>query len=498
MTAQRNDSNVVVTEAAKGNLPQLSADGGATTTKPSKTKTDGQKADLPEQSARPLGYGTRWGAWIIITLGWGMSLAGVITRGGAVETFMLIVLSLLPVLSIGMPLLGAAGLTADRIIPKLKVKDGDEAVVRLTVRRTIGVPFVWLAVQDAMTNTSSAEKKGIDYRYIAMPLIKREVELHYSVLAVRRGEHQFDHVTVTVGDWLGLTAFRKKLSCPGTLLAVPALPEEMRREAGQLYGAVAEQVSGDSSAAYISDQGEISDRSAGRLRQSGLGPESRPYRDGDSMRHLEWRAAAKGRGMFTKQHLLEQPAEVIMIADTHATAYNRDGRLFDATLAWMARGMELAAAEGCDVRLITGTTGGKREGKVRKGNQEERKRDGLTRQATLLEQLAKLQLRKTAVAIDHLRTELGGLKAGGTVHVYTADWKSGQSWIQLAAYAKDQNCRVSLHIVTRQAVLTYAMREQQRLLEETGLLVHWLAYPERMNRLPETVEGGGQHANVQS
>ncbi|GMK45824.1 hypothetical protein PghCCS26_29520 [Paenibacillus glycanilyticus] len=496
MKRRGNDSNVMLAEAAKGQPAQGFPPSAGNKTKPSgagKAGTGAQETvvEEPAQSARPSVYRTRWGAWLLIAAGWLMSLAGMLTRGGAVETFMLIVLSLLPLLSIVMPLLSTLGLTVSRIIPEAKIKDGDEAVIRLTLRRSSIVPFVWIAVHDGMTNTSAAKRTSLDYRYLVAPLLRKEMEISYSVLAVRRGEHQFGQVTVTVGDWLGLTAFHKKLECPGTLVAVPALPEQQRRRAEQLHGAMAEQVSGDSSAAFISDGGEISAIAADRLlQQAGIGPDSRPYREGDSMRHINWRAAAKGRGMFTKQHLLEQPAEIIMIADTHSAAFNHDGRLFDASLAWLARGIEQAAADGCDVRLLAGTvgTGGAKE-KQKRGGQA-----GHQQVNQLLERLARLKLTKTAVSVDSLRTELGGLKAGSVIHVYTADWKSGQSWIKLAAYAADQKCGIRLHVVTKQTVLTFAMREQQRLLEEAGLSVNWLAYPDKMNRPTQTAEGGSRHA----
>ncbi|NIK69597.1 DUF58 domain-containing protein [Paenibacillus sp. BK720] len=492
MKTQGNDSNVMMAEPAQGQLAQgfpPSAGHNKNPVGADKRGTETQ-VDEPAQSARPPVYRTRWGAWLLIAAGWLLSLAGMLARGGAVETFMLIVLSLLPLLSIFMPLLSTFGLAVSRVITEPKIKDGEEAVIRLTLKRSFFVPFAWIAVQDEMTNTSAAKKTRLDYRYLVAPILRKEVEICYSVLAVRRGEHRFGEVTVTVGDWLGLTAFHKKLDCPGTLAVVPALPEQGRRRTEQLHGAVAEQVSGDSSAAFISDSGELSDITADRLlQQAGIGPDSRPYRDGDSIRHMNWRAAAKGRGMFTKQHLLEQPAEIIMVADTNGAAFNHDERLFDASLAWLARGIEIAAADGCDVRLLAGTVG-------TGGTKEKRKRGGQAAQqaSQLLERLAKLKLTKAAVSLDSLRAELGGLKPGGVIHVYTADWKSGQSWVQLAAYAADQKCRIRLHVVTKQAVLTFAMREQQRLLEQAGLSVNWLAYPDKMNRPTHTAEGGVRHA----
>lgn len=497
MKAQRNDSDLAVTDTSQGHRTQGSQAGTSSKNVPQPQSDD--QISLFEKTGK-LYYRTRWVAWLIIAIGWSVSLAAVLTKGGAVEMYMLIVLSFLPIISIVLPVLSVIGLSISRTIQVQQVKDGGKADVQLTIKRSAAMPFAWLAVHDGMENTSSKEKTRLDYRYIVMPLFQKEVQINYSMLAVRRGEHQFDQVTVTVGDWLGLTAIHRKLACPGVLLALPALPEEIGKRTGRLHGAIAEQISGDSSSAYISDSGEISESVVDKLiQQSGIGPDSRPYREGDSLRHINWRAAAKGRGMFTKQHMLEQPAEVIVIADTFGAAYSQDGRLFDACLGWTARAIERAASEGSEVRLITATAGAAKqskkdnEAKAKSSRKENARRGSLSQQTKAhLERLAKLTLTSTAVTAENLRSELGGLKPGGMIHVFTADWKNGQSWTQLAAYAAEQGCRLELHLVTKQLVLTYAMREQQRQLEQAGIVLNWLAYPEQMNQQPQVVEGGGK------
>lgn len=90
------------------------------------------------------------------------------------------------------------------------------------------------------------------------------------------------------------------------------------------------------------------------------------------------------------------------------------------------------------------------------------------------------------------------MRQGGLFHVYTADWQDGQGWMQLAAYAADYGCRLELHVVTKQSVLTYAMREQQRLLETCGIRMTWLPFPERMSEkafAAITGAEGGEGAN---
>ncbi|WP_042167257.1 DUF58 domain-containing protein [Paenibacillus gorillae] len=444
-------------------------------------------------------YRTRWAAWSLLLLSWGASLSALIVRGGELEAFMLAVLSVIMIIGAGSPLLGASGLAAGREIMARKVRDGGETKVRLTIRRSFGIPLVWYAVGEEVINRTG--NKGMEFRYVAAPLFRKELTIDYSLHNVRRGEHVYSELTVTTGDWLGMTAITRQISCPGELLALPALPEAGSMRVDPEGGIVVERGAGEGVAGIEGAPGTTAARHKKRL--PGVGPESRPYRQGDSPRHIDWRAAAKGRGLYTKQHMAEQPAELAVIVDTSAAAYGGDGRLFDACAAWAAQAIERAAAAGGAVRLLAAqdAAAGDAGGGSEAGTAGERSArvDAVTAvlgsPEALQERLARLRLAGGDSKADGAlyRQELGSLRPGGKLHAYTADWKEGKGWTQLAALANDQGCRLELHIVTKQSVLTYAMREQQRLLETYGILLHWLPFPERMMELPYTAEGGSSN-----
>lgn len=447
------------------------------------------------------GYRTRWGAWTALVLGWAASAAAVIIRGGAVEAFLLAVLSLVIALSIIAPLLSVRGLAASRVIGLKRVKDGGQASVRIAITRLLPVPFVWLAIQDEMANESKAAGGRVEYRFIGAPLFRKAFVFDYTVVGIRRGSHQFGEVTVTVGDWLGLTAIKRKLACSGELLALPGLP-------GLLDNSGKPKLEGDlvnngeaegQQELRSSDSGEVSlGRMNELLRQPGLGADSRPYREGDSLRHVNWRAAAKGRGLHTKQHMLEQPAEQVIVIDTASNSYDGDERLFDASVGWAAQAIELAAAAGGAVRLLADTGKAQLEGEAGQKPVKEaatRLQSAALGQSLLplTERLARLRM-GNGLSLERARQELGGMKPGGTIHCFSADWRQGNGWRELAAYAAEHGCRMELYIITKHAVLSYAMREQQRWLESIGISITWLAFPEQMNQLPQTVGGGDIYA----
>ncbi|MFX3631285.1 MAG: DUF58 domain-containing protein [Candidatus Pristimantibacillus sp.] len=469
-------------------------------------------------------YRTRWGVWVLLIASWCGSLAAAIIRGGAVETFLLTVLGMIILLSALSPLLAVRGLSVSRAVAASQVKDGGEASVRLTISRSRAIPFIWFAVRDEMFNSSSLAKGRLEYRFVAAPLFRKEIHIDYTALSVNRGHHCFDTVTITVGDWLGLTAIKRQIACSDELLVLPALPELGERRLELNGGIVNGEEAGGSITVQQGDGGDMGSTESKR-RHSGIGPESRPYREGDSLRHVNWRAVAKGRGLHTKEHTLEQPAELTVVMDTSISGYGGDERLFDACTGWAAQAIERTAAAGGMVRLIVAQGNDKPEQvnynhaqgndkrnqanySQAKGNEkpkqaaayvanskldEKRKSPNRMMSTKLAEYLARLCLSGETMKMDLIRQELNGMKQGGVLRCFSADWRNGQSWGLLAAYAAERGCRMELYVVTKQSVLSFSMREQQRFLEGCGVQMTWLAFPEQMNRLPQMVEGGSIH-----
>lgn len=453
-------------------------------------------------------YRTRWLAWSAIAVGWAFGLAAVLLRGGAVEWFLTSVLSMIIVISGIAPAIAAARLTAIRKLTRQETVEGGKIEVQLTLKRSYIVPLVWLALRDETVNESSAANQRISYRTVFAPQLRKEATIHYTLNKLRRGRHPFGPVSVTIGDWLGLTAIHKRLECEAAFVVLPGLPQSELMDAAERVGGYAASKQNSTPAGVSVDhRGEEGRHEiAAAVRAAGIGPDSRPYREGDSLRHLDWRSAAKGRSLQTKVFPLEQPAQTFIAVDTAASAYDRDDRLFDACIGWAAHAVRQAAALGGAVTLLTGQGAAavKSQAKTIKGSQQESNApfrmihsslngDLNAGVSDMLHEMAVLRADgKEAMTVSHIDGS-NRLMRGGTILVFTADWRGGRSWGELAGYAAERGCRLELFIVTRSSVPSFAMREQQKWLESGGVKVTWLHVPAGMNVLPYAEEGGDVH-----
>lgn len=453
-------------------------------------KADAEQAgertsSMHEEPAAAYLYRTRWLAWVVIAAGWAGCLAAVLLRGGAVEWFMMAVLTMIIVVSGIAPVMAASGLSAMRVLPQEETREGGQLAIRLTLRRSWLVPFVWLAVHDETVNESSPENHAISVRTVFTPLLRKEMTFFYTLHKLRRGRHPFGHISVTVGDWLGLSAIQKRFECKAEFVVLPGLPQadsavyQSERAGGAAAPAAPSLLAGEARE-HRGDAGRAEIEAA--VRAAGIGPESRPYREGDSLRHLDWRSAAKGRSLQTKVHRLEQPVKTIIAVDTLASAYERDDRLFDACIGWAALAVSNAASFGSAVTLLLGQGQAALQSSFDGGKQSSL--------SGMLHAMALLRADGKGSLAGSLVNGAGPLTRGGTILIFTADWRGGRSWGELAGYAAEQGCRLELFIVTRSSVPSFAMREQQKWLESGGVKVTWLHVPAGMDALPYAEEGG--------
>ncbi|WP_337103691.1 DUF58 domain-containing protein [Paenibacillus sp. YIM B09110] len=434
-------------------------------------------------------YRTKWWLWCLIAVGWGCSVAAVMIRGGAVEWFMAAVLTMISLISGLMPALAAAGLSAVRSVDGVMLRDGGEAGVRLSIARRAAIPFIWVAVREEIANAYTMKESRVVYGAVFIPLMEKDKELAYKLRRLRRGSHSFAPMSVTVGDWLGLTAITKQVDCHSEAITVlPALPAlEQIDEADR-----AAQKAAEGSEAVYTGTGRDSGANAREDRTAiaktaGIGPDSRPYRAGDSLRHMDWRSAARGRGLQTKLHSQETPVGTCIVLDTCAAGYDGNDRLFDACAGWAALAAEQTAVTGAQVTLLMQHGAG--VSAVRSGLEG----DGLTRVSELLLAMsrAKCDSGESIAALLLLEEQL--IERDGAMLAFTGDWRSGKQWGDLAAYAASKSCRLELFIAVQSAVPTFAMREQQKWLESSGVKVTWLHIPAVMNELPFAEEGGELH-----
>ncbi|SFF48933.1 Protein of unknown function DUF58 [Paenibacillus algorifonticola] len=490
---------------------------------------------------------TRWGVWVLLLAGWCAALAAVIQRGMAVEWFMFAVLGCMMLLSAGLPWLAIRGLNVSRQLDEETIRDGGEVEVQLMLGRAFPIPFVWLAVEDTMVNGSTVKQERAAYRYAALLHFETGLALSYRVQLIRRGKHCFEALTVTVSDYLGLTAVSRTFVCRSELLAVPALPEAVAAPGvAALRGsglATVIRLHPEKMDAQEAGSGHEPSERQHAGKQAGMGPEMRPYREGDSLRHVNWRAAARGRGLHTKEHgtTLHRPL-VLMAIDNTANAYNGDERFFDACAGWAAGVLEQDHIAGNRVRLIAGQAaiddggpgthvkaasvlpsgsaqqaGG--SGKPLGAEMDERQEweagssanaegnawletgayedsSAAASMQEVLEQLARLKLVQNGRFVARVSGELDQMTRGGILRCFTADWRNSASWGQLASQAAEQGCQVLLYMLIKQSTPSFAMREQQKWLESFGVRTYWLTYPERMNVQPQLTKGRIRYGDI--
>lgn len=143
-----------------------------------------------------------------------------------------------------------------------------------------------------------------------------------------RGRHPLDGVVLQTTFPLGLLRVSRWLPLEGEVLVYPK-PE------GHLALRVGEGTGGHSTP----------DENAGVLREGDNFAGLRNYRLGDSQRHVDWKAVARGQPMLTKE-FVGSVEEKVWLEWQHATA-----RGTEAKLCQMARWIQLATEQGLEYGL---------------------------------------------------------------------------------------------------------------------------------------------------
>jgi|GEM_PF-3415924 len=407
-------------------------------------------------------YRTRRVAWCVIILALAGCGGAAVVRGGALEWYAFAVLLGVALFSGVLPLAASRGLKIVRTLPGEGEKAaGEEAVITVEIGRRWRFPFVWFAVEDDICNESLMSPSTITCRNVAIPGSEACSVVTYVLPLRHRGVYAFRNITVTVGDWLGLTAIRTTLIIRDELKVWPSLPEGAGLTMLPVTGSIGDEPAYDSEAS-AEWGGRIGDRDMSKRSVSGSGPDSRPYREGDSIRHLDYRAAARGRGLRVKSAMLEQYPSSTMYIDTLAESYGGQDARFESCLSWAAFEAKALFDAGAHVRIITPGWTFEMEGTSANTNQLQE----------LFGLLAGLRAEKEGSGRDWLGH--ASLPARGAVHVFSGNWKEAHRWLPLPSYSAEQAGRPALHLVMEGTDVTSEMRSSQRELEKLGVRVRWL------------------------
>ena len=413
-------------------------------------------------------YRPRWAAWACIAAAFGCSFGAVIGRGGAVEWFLLIMLASVAAISLLLPIAAVRGVAVTRTMPEGQAAAGETGAIGITLTRRSRLPLSWLSVEDTWRNESSLEEKEISLRAVFAPLFAKEMSAQFDAKGLTRGVYRFRTVTVTCGDPFGLTSVRRELLLDGELAVTPAMPLLDRFEepaATSLLGRRSIEAAESSSAGPLAEPNDRSD--AFLTRNAGIGPDTRRYADGDSFRHVDFRAMARGRGLHTKVYPGAPRMELYAAIDQLAAPYGGDDVLFDACIGRMMVDAVRAASENLSVTMFAGEWSFELAG--RPG------RELASRIGELNGLLARL---KPAYEPYDFWTGLEGAGSaalrGRTLRMYSADWQNASRWFELADRIGVQGFRLELRLFTRRGVLSFAMRELARQLDSRGIRVKWL------------------------
>ncbi|WP_308637814.1 DUF58 domain-containing protein [Paenibacillus silvisoli] len=336
---------------------------------------------------------SRFMAQAVVLLLFGASLAALYARGGAVEWLLVTVTGAVAFCGLLLPYMAVGKLSVDRFVKDAgQLVDGGEMEVRLTLRLSRLVPFMWVGLSEVLvpvTDEQTGKQAGtkvrtwagikagtragikagtragnrVAVRHAFLPGFKRVFTCTYTVKGLRRGELDFGTVQVSFGDMLGLTVRTLEVDCPGKVLVRAAAPtgEAFTDLPGYRPG------SSGSERQPIAAFGSQIIAAAARASRSGTGPDMRTYMPGDSPRRIDWRAMARGLGMQTRVSNAEEAGQLIVLLETTQSAYGGDERLFDAHVGRAALLIGQAVRKGKNVLLVTNGADGRNELKVRAG-----------------------------------------------------------------------------------------------------------------------------------
>ncbi|WP_194843445.1 DUF58 domain-containing protein [Paenibacillus sp. B01] len=341
--------------------------------------------------------------------------------------------------------------------------DAGEAAVRLRFSGRRLPPLLLVQVREELSRRTGVSEQPLVLTCWALPWLRKEWTVSYRIGSLRRGEYAYGPCTVSIADPLGLAWTSVRLEAPDGFAVLPE-PE------GPPLGAVA--AGSPRSLAAGSGSGQPD---GGNPRSApGRGPLTRAYREGDPLRRVDWRAAARGRGLQTRQDEQAGSPELVVLLELEHALWQRPGSasglpgsasaepdaLLDACAGQAAALLRDAAAAGWAARLAAGAepplgvAGGR----------------GLPLAARRLA-AAKPQPGGSADAALERLLRSGSLAPGSRIAALTP---LGGGWERLAELARAARCPLELRVPIGPALSAAARRERERWAAEAGVELVWL------------------------
>ncbi|MCU0496078.1 MAG: DUF58 domain-containing protein [Anaerolineae bacterium] len=184
-----------------------------------------------------------------------------------------------------------SGITLERRIEPTDLYEDEASTVEITLRLAGRMPSVQLNVWENCPIAPPEERE----KHLFIPILNEKISFTYTVINDRRGVHTFTPIKVSSRAPFGYFQRQKRLDSPTRILIYPVVKPLTRLSLLDRQLA-AEQV----------------------FPRPGLGSEiigTRPYRAGDSPRHIHWRSVARTGNLISKEFAQETEPGVTLIFD---------------------------------------------------------------------------------------------------------------------------------------------------------------------------------------
>jgi uncharacterized protein (DUF58 family) len=277
------------------------------------------------------------GTFAIITI-FGVTFSYTMFQGGFVSWFLFY--SILPFLLYQFVILflPLKQFQITRELSKVKCTAGDRITVKVTLKREIPIPILFVLVKDKLHPKLSkrVSKNMNSNETILFPLFNREVSFSYDIPNVPRGEYTFEEITIKITDIFGFVEREESVFTTNHIEVYPY-------DRGIEYPFRLEQV----------QKGNIYSRNKNQQHVTSV-VGVRDYVQGDRLSWVDWKASAKTSELKTKEFEQHLKQEVILCLDrTQTMELNEENLLFERAVSCTASLARSILKQGTGIGFIS-------------------------------------------------------------------------------------------------------------------------------------------------
>ena len=173
---------------------------------------------------------------------------------------------------------------------------GERIEVEITIKRDGFMPLLYIMIEDQVPERLKVQLDN-QHKCVRFPFWRKKITFSYSIPAAVRGEHDFNSVKLTTGDFLGFYTKVQEVTCFSRLLVYP----QYEKAAFKNFEALYEQGQRHLSVRNFNETTNI----------TGV----RPYIPGDRMSWIHWKATAKKNEIMTKEYEDSKNQDIVILLD---------------------------------------------------------------------------------------------------------------------------------------------------------------------------------------